>query len=79
MNEYRALMLAITVICGLACAGGIWPVVDLVMTVVVSVLIGAALVAAAGAAARRELRIRRRLAAIVPHEPAVSIKREVSR
>lgn len=65
-TEYRLIMAAIAILCGVAAASGIWPAVERVVSaVVVGVLFGVA-VAGFVAMVRRELRIRRRLAAIQP-------------
>ncbi|GEC22881.1 hypothetical protein PHY01_51640 [Pseudonocardia hydrocarbonoxydans] len=65
-TAYRLIMAAAAILCGVAAAAGIWPAVDRVVSaVVVGVFVGVA-VAGCVAVVRRELRIRRRLAAIQP-------------
>lgn len=65
MSEYRLVMGGICAVCALGCAAGVWPVADQAATAaVVAVAAGAATVCGVVLAGRRELRIRRRLAAI---------------
>lgn len=61
MTEYRLLMAAVVALCALSAASGLWPGADVVCTSVVAGLGAGGLISAA---ARREMRIRRRLSAI---------------
>lgn len=66
VTDYRLIMMIVGVLCGVAAISGIWPAVErAVSAVVVGALVGVA-VAGCVAVVRRELRIRRRLAAIQP-------------
>jgi hypothetical protein len=65
-TEYRLIMTVIGVLCCVGAAAGIWPIVDLIASSVVAALLVGAPAAGCVAAVHRELRIRRRLAAIQP-------------
>lgn len=65
-SDYRRAMPAIWMVCGGGVVSSLWPASDVPITIGLAAAAGAALVVAA---LRRELRIRRVLAAIQPLRP----------
>jgi hypothetical protein len=70
--EYRLIMAGVCVLCAVGAVSAVVPAVEHALTVVLAVAAAVAVVALCVAAVRRELRIRRRLAAIQPLDPAQS-------
>lgn len=70
-DEFRLIMLAISILCGLAAASAVWPVIDVVMTVGVVGIIGAIVAGYVGRELVRELRFR--------HEMRVLDRRDAAR
>ena len=61
MDDYRAIMTGTALVCGLACASGIWPAVDGIASTLFAVLVGLGGLVVAGHVARevwRELLFR---------------------
>jgi len=62
--EYRLIMTGICVLCALAPAARIWPVIDLVITTALLTGIGLVLLVACAREAGREIRFRREMRAL---------------
>ncbi len=67
MSEYRAIMTGVYLLCGLACASGIWPLVERITTAAFVALLALSGLAVAGYLGRelvRELRFRAEMRAL---------------
>ncbi len=63
-DEIRLLMLGIGIVCGLAAASAVWPVIDVVMTVGLLGVLGLLVAGYLGRELVRELRFRRDMRAL---------------
>jgi hypothetical protein len=77
MTEYRLIMVAIVVLCGLGAASSIWPVIDAVMTAALLTLAGLTVAGYATREATRELRFRRDMRALDARDAARAARQEV--
>jgi hypothetical protein len=63
-TEFRLIMLGIGILCGLAAASAVWPVIDVVMTVGLLGVLGLLVAGYLGRELVRELRFRRDMRAL---------------
>lgn len=63
-TEFRPIMLGIGIVCGLAAASAMWPVIDVVMTAGLLAILGLLVAGYLGRELVRELRFRRDMRAL---------------